>query len=163
MKNEMNAFKKVSHCPWVLAAPTLLPRGWSPPPPPTCCSSSAPPWITLVMVLTILAWFFEFNSSPSWLENIGSLLHQPCERFFVSLQNLDLKVIREVLFISFSAMWVYQVLVKCWFRSRLLTFAVEFANVLFWPAVHVLCRFSIVARTVKESCYIGWSFSSRAR
>ena len=72
MKNRtsqtMLSFKKLSHWP---QAATLPPWGRPTPPPPPCWSTSAPPWITFVVVLTSLAWchsFFEFKSSPLWLE-----------------------------------------------------------------------------------------------
>ena len=92
----------------------------------------------------------------------GSLLHQPCERFSVGFQDLDLKIVGKILVCSFPSMGVHKVLVECRLCSRLLTFTVEFCNMLFGSTMHIFCRFAIVAGTFQEGGDITWPSSLKA-
>ena len=63
--------------------------------------------------LGLMPLVFGVQQLPPVTSDVSALLHQPCERFFVCFQYLDLIIIREMLVIRFPAMCVYQVLVKC--------------------------------------------------
>ena len=115
---------------------------------PSCCPQD----------LCLMPFILRVQQLPSVAGDVSSLLHQPCKWFSVGFQNLDFKIIWKILFRGLSTMWVNEVLVECRFPSYLLAFAVEFCNVLFGSAVHVLCWFSIVAGTFK----IRWFSSPEA-
>ena len=87
---------------------------------------------------------------PLVARDVCPLLHQHCEWLLVRFQYLDFKVVWETLVFVLSSMWVHQMFEKCWFRSNLFTFAVEFGNLLFWPAVHVLGRLEIFLQIWQE-------------
>ena len=93
--------------------------------------------------------------------NISPFLNQHCEGLLVGFEDLDLEVVGEGQIVRLAPVRVHQVLEEGRLGSDLLGLAVELANVLLRPAVHVLSSLAIVAGTF-EVGDVGWPSSPQA-